>query len=59
MLGVAAIGRGIASATAPRHSIKRVWRFLRNHRINVDPVMQMLARQAEAFEVGLMAAMAA
>jgi len=29
-LGVAAIPRGIRSSTAVRHSIKRVWRYLRN-----------------------------
>ena len=49
VLGVAAIGRGIVSSTTPRHSIKRVWRFLRNHRIRADAVMQVLVRQAESF----------
>jgi len=49
VLGVAAIGRGIAGRRKPRHSIKRVWRFLRNHRLQVDAVMEMLVRQAEAF----------
>lgn len=33
-LGVAAIARGIKSTTRVRHSIKRVWRFLRN--VNAD-----------------------
>lgn len=47
-LGVAAIARGIESATKVRHSIKRVWRFLRN--VNVDPTsaMQALCREAES-----------
>jgi len=48
MVGVAAIGRGIAGKKKPRHSIKRVWRFLRNHRLQVDAVMAVLVRQAEA-----------
>ena len=48
-LGVAAIGRGIAGRTSPRHSIKRVWRFFRNHRIKTEAVMAMLVRQAESF----------
>lgn len=56
-LGVASIGRGIVSETKPRHSIKRVWRFLRNHRIKIDPVMQILVRQAEAFEGMLVVAL--
>jgi len=46
-LGIAAIARGIRSATSTRHSIKRVWRFLRN--VNTDPhvVMAALVREAE------------
>ena len=47
VLGVAAIARGIDTKTHVRHSIKRVWRFLRN--VNTDPqvVMAMLVREAE------------
>jgi hypothetical protein len=48
VLGVAAIARGVESDTSTRHSIKRVWRFLRN--INTDPqvVMAALVKEAEA-----------
>jgi hypothetical protein len=49
MLGVAAIGRGIVGRTSPRHSIKRAYRFLANHRIQTDAVMEVLVRQAETF----------
>ena len=46
-LGVAAIARGISSSTAVRHSIKRVWRFLRNMNVDATLGMQGLCREAE------------
>ena len=48
VLGVAAIARGIQSATSRRHSIKRVWRSLRS--VNTDPnvAVAALVREAEA-----------
>lgn len=46
-LGVAAIARGISSPTAVRHSIKRVWRFLRNVNVDATSGMQVLCREAE------------
>lgn len=46
-LGVAAIARGISSSTAVRHSIKRVWRFLRNVNVDATSGMEVLCREAE------------
>ncbi len=47
-LGVCAIAEGIDSLTSVRHSIKRVWRFLRNAGVDPTVTMQVLCREAEA-----------
>ena len=41
--GVLALGRGLPGHTAPKHAIKRVWRFFRNPRLEVDAVQLSLA----------------
>jgi len=47
-LGIAAIAEGISNATAVRHRIKRVDRFLGNDRFDATTVMAALAREANA-----------
>lgn len=43
-VGVLALGRSLAARTSPKHSIKRVWRFLRNAAVELDAVAGALLR---------------
>ena len=45
-LGVLALGRAMPGATAAKHRIKRVWRFLRNERVELTMVHHALLRCA-------------
>jgi hypothetical protein len=45
-VGVLSLGRCIAGATSAKHSIKRVWRFLRNGSVETAAVHEALFRQA-------------
>ena len=39
-VGVLALGRGMAGEVSAKHCIKRVWRFLRNDRVEVEAVFR-------------------
>ena len=41
-VGVLALGRAVESATTAKHAIKRVWRFFRNERLEVEAIQQAL-----------------
>ena len=43
--GVLALGRSLPGRTTAKHSIKRVWRFFKNSRVEVEVVQQTLASE--------------
>jgi hypothetical protein len=45
-VGVLSLGRCIAGPTSAKHSIKRVWRFLRNGSVETEAVHEALFKQA-------------
>lgn len=44
-VGVLSLGRNLEGETAAKHNIKRVWRFMRNERVECEAVHEALFRQ--------------
>ena len=44
-MGVLALGRAMKTDTSPKHAIKRVWRFLRNDKVEHEAVQRALFEQ--------------
>ena len=44
-MGVLALGRAMKTETSAKHAIKRVWRFLRNEKVECEAVQRALFEQ--------------